>query len=467
MDKMSAYRKTGLLLLAGCCFLSPVWGAGSVTEAVAREGRPLNVILVMADDLGYECIGAYGSDSYETPHIDRLAATGIRFDNAHSQPICTPSRVQIMTGKYNVRNYTKFATLDPKETTFGNLLKEAGYKTCMVGKWQLGGGYPQPAHFGFDKYCMWRLVHEGNISRYPNPGLAVDGKFISYEDGEYGPDVIYDYAANFIEANKDEPFFLYYSMLLVHNPFEPTPQSEHWDSKAQGLDNAKADGGSAEFNDVTNFPDMMNYMDKEIGKLVADLERLGLRENTVVIFTGDNGTTRGVNSLCNGKGVNGGKGLPTDAGTHVPLIANCPGLIPEGQVSKDLVDFSDILPTICDIGEVSIPEELSESIDGRSFFPQMKGLKGNPREWIYTWYQKRTDRNIIWENVRNERYKLYLSGAFYDLENDILERNRLDMDSLTDEQETIRKQFQQVLEHYAALRPEALRAPAKKFGRNK
>lgn len=452
---MTAWNPIGLFLVVGSFALSLVLGSAAV------EARAPNVILIMADDLGYECIGAYGGTSYETPHIDQLAETGIRFENAHAQPICTPTRVQIMTGKYNVRNYVKFANLDPSQKTFGNLFKEAGYKTCMVGKWQLGGGLKQPGYFGFDNYCMWRLVSGvDNISRYPNPGLAVDGEYISYQNGEYGPDVISDYAGDFIETNKDQPFFLYYSMLLVHNPFEPTPQSGHWDPKAVGLDNIKG----SDFNNTTHFPDMMNYMDKEVGKLVAKLEELGLRENTVIIFTGDNGTTQGVTSLVNGKKVAGGKGLPTDAGTHVPLIANCPGVIPAGQVSEDLVDVSDILPTVCDIGRVPIPEPLHASLDGRSFFPQMKGEKGNSREWVYCWYQRRIDVNEIWESVRNVRYKLYADGNFYDLEKDILELEPLDLNSLTEEQEAIRKQFRQVIDDYAALRPEALRAPNKKPG---
>ena len=449
-----------LSLATGCILSSTVW-AGNPSQ---DKERPPNVILIMADDLGYECIGAYGGTSYETPQIDRLAETGIRFANAHAQPICTPSRVQIMTGKYNVRNYVKFANLDPKETTFGHLFRDAGYKTCMVGKWQLGGGYNQPGHFGFDNYCLWRLINHQNISRYPNPGIAMDGRFISHENGEYGPDVIFDYAAEFIESSKDQPFFLYYSMLLVHNPFEPTPQSEHWDPKSRGLDNSDVDRGGKEFNNPAHFPDMVNYMDREVGKLVARLEELGLRENTVIIFTGDNGTTRGVQSMVNGKTVQGGKGLPTDGGTHVPLVANWPGVIPEGRVCKDLVDFSDILPTLCDIGGVAVPEPLNASLDGRSFFPQMKGQDGHPREWIYSWYQRRTDRNEIWESVRNERYKLYADGNFYDLQRDILELDPLNLNSLTGEQQETRKQFQQILEDYAALRPHELRAPNKKPG---
>ena len=201
--------------------------------------KPMNVILIMADDLGYECLSSYGGESYKTPHLDRLSAGGMTFLNAHSQPICTPSRVQIMTGKYNVKNYKKFAYLDPNEKTFAHYFKDAGYKTCMVGKWQLAGGIDAPYHFGFDEYSLWRIMKNDNQSRYPNPGIVENGEFKNYQNGEYGPDRMNQFALKFIEDNKDKAFMLYYSMLLVHNPFEPTPDSEDWDPEAIGLDNLK------------------------------------------------------------------------------------------------------------------------------------------------------------------------------------------------------------------------------------
>src|SRR5690554_6870563 len=139
----------------------------SCDAATKTENKP-NIVLIMADDMGYECLGVNGSTEYKTPNLDRLAREGIRFENCYSQPLCTPSRVKIMTGKYNFRNYEDFGYLNPKEKTFGNLFKEAGYATCIAGKWQLNGlnrdnpgnqDVTRPNHFGFDEYCLWQLHH--------------------------------------------------------------------------------------------------------------------------------------------------------------------------------------------------------------------------------------------------------------------------------------------------------------------
>jgi len=181
--------------------------AGSVLPGLApgasRETGPPNIVLIMADDLGYECIGAHGGTSYKTPILDKLAGSGIRFDHCYSQPLCTPSRAKIMTGIYNVRNYVRFGLLDPAQTTFAHLLKKAGYATCVVGKWQLGGGLDGPKHFGFDEYCLWQLTRRP--SRYPNVGVEVNGKEVDYTEGQYGPDVVSDFACDFIRRNKDKP----------------------------------------------------------------------------------------------------------------------------------------------------------------------------------------------------------------------------------------------------------------------
>ena len=152
-----------------------------------------------------------------TPFLDSLAQGGMRFEHAHSQPICTPSRVKIMTGISNARNYVRFALLDPRATTFGNLVKKAGYKTCIAGKWQLKGGFEGPNKFGFDEYSLWQLTRRP--SRYPNPGLETNGKEFDYDKGEYGPDLVSDYLCEFMERNKEGPFLAYYPMILPHWPF--------------------------------------------------------------------------------------------------------------------------------------------------------------------------------------------------------------------------------------------------------
>ena len=191
-----------------------------------------NIILIMADDMGYECLSSNGSLSYSTPELDKLATNGIRFTQCHSQPLCTPSRVKIMTGRYNSNNYIDFGYLDVREKTFGNILKDAGYLTMIAGKWQLNGvqtkeeGYAdtnRPNHFGFDEYCLWWLTEKG--SRYANPRIVQNGKLVKTTSDDYGPDIVSDYITDFIERNKEQPFFIYYPMLLVHSPFQPTPDS--------------------------------------------------------------------------------------------------------------------------------------------------------------------------------------------------------------------------------------------------
>ncbi len=194
-----------------------------------------NIILVMADDLGYECLACNGGESYKTPVLDELAATGIRYTSCFSQPLCTPSRVQIMTGKYNNRNYSDFGILPPGETTFGNLLKEAGYETAIVGKWQLFGSktdmrvYGQgtyPTNAGFDEYCLWQIDKVG--SRYADPLIHWNDSVPKVFENEYGPDVFFRYIDEFLTKKREAPFFLYYPMALPHDPHVPTPDSEEW-----------------------------------------------------------------------------------------------------------------------------------------------------------------------------------------------------------------------------------------------
>lgn len=422
------------------------------TSPLSAKGKP-NIILIMADDMGYECVGANGGTSYATPFLDKLAAEGMRFEHCHSQPLCTPSRVQIMTGIYNVRNYVRFGLLDPKQTTFGHLLKRAGYATCVVGKWQLGGGLEGPTHFGFDEYCLWQVTRRPG--RYPNPGVETNGKQADYTNGEYGPDIVSDYLCGFVKRNKNRPFFAYYPMILPHWPFEPTPDSADWDPKSKGLHG----NGKKEY-----FADMVAYTDKLVGKIVAALEALSLRENTLLIFTTDNGTATGVTSMMGKRKILGGKGKTTDAGTHVPLIASWPGVIPAGRTSRDLVDFSDFLPTICECAGVTLPRE--PKIDGRSFLPQLRGQRGEPREWIYCWYS-RDGRSNAREFARNQRFKLYGDARFYDMVRDPLERRPLKGASVDAEAKAAKAVLATALDRYRDARPQALRTRKKQKKKRK
>jgi len=397
----------------------------SSTAWSANAAQSPNIVLIMADDLGYECLGAYGGTSYNTPNLDKLAASGTRFEHCYSQPLCTPSRVKLMTGISNARNYVRFNVLDWKETTFGNLLKNAGYKTCIAGKWQLKGGLEAPAHFGFDEYCLWQLTHRHE--RYYNPGFEINGKPVQFNNGEYGPDVVNRYVCDFIGKKHKQPFFAYYPMLLPHAPFLPTP------------DSADHKPGQIPTPGRKYFKDMVAYIDKLVGNVITKLEQLGIRENTLVIFTGDNGTGSGIVSNFRGGKYRGGKRQTTDNGTRVPLILNQPGTVSAGLVCNDLVDFSDFLPTLCEAAGTPVPDKLK--IDGRSFLAQATGRKGNPRQWVYSWHKRKPF-------ARTQRYKLYGNGRFHDLQSDPNEQKPLDLTTLNKETAAVYKQLAAVLDKY-------------------
>ena len=405
------------------------------TVEIGFGDRRPNIILIMADDQGYECLGCYGSASYQTLALDELARTGMRFEHCYSNPLCTPSRVKIMTGRYNFRNYVKFGVFDFNERTFAHVLKDAGYDTYIVGKWQLmGQGADGPYAAGFDEYCLWHMedAFKPKGPRYRDPKIIENGQLLNGLEGKYGPDVFCERILKFIErhkSNESRPFLVYYPMALTHGPFEPTPESPEW---GQNVSNNKF------------YKDMVAYMDKIIGRIVQRLDELGLRENTLILFTGDNGTPKGITSqMKDGSSIDGGKGLTTDAGTHVALIANWKGTTPAGKVSADLVDFSDFLPTLAKAGGASLPGNVT--IDGHSFLPQLRGQVGRPREWIFCWYQ-RDPGTKLYRFARDQRWKLYADGKLYDIPADTLEKNPIKPGQGTEEAKQARVRLQAVLD---------------------
>jgi len=199
---------------------------------------------------------------------------------------------------------------------------------------------------------------------------------------------------------------------------------------------------------------MVTYMDKIVGKILKTLDAAGLRENTLVLFTGDNGTDKPVVSEMNGRKVPGEKGATSDGGTRVPLIVDWPAGIKGGRVCSDLVDFSDVLPTLCEAAGVTVPEELA--IDGRSFLPQLRGQEGNPREWIYCWYSRAGKSAGAKVFARNQRHKLYADGKFYDVPNDPFEKKPLADDALDAEAKRVRQMLQGALDRYKDARPKGL-----------
>ncbi len=424
------------MLVAATCFL------GAISLSAARD-RP-NLVVIMADDIGFENLSCYGSEVYETPHLDALAASGMRFDHAHSQPICTPSRVQIMTGIYNNRNYIHFGLLDPEAVTFANTLRDAGYRTVIGGKWQLEGGYGGVKNFGFDRHCLWQLNRKP--SRYPNPGLEIDGEQKDFKNGEFGPDIVNAYLCDFLEEQKgsDEPFFVYYPMILPHWPFVPTPDHPDWDP-TMWRDATREPGG---YRNQKYWDAFVRYTDKMVGQLIAKLEETGQRDDTLVIWTGDNGTYTDIVSEFRGKPYRGGKGSPKDNGTHVGFIASWPGVIEPGQVSDALVDFSDVFPTLTEAAGVAAPEGL----DGVSLVPVFEGRpEDRKKDAIYCWYHRDGVRDQASQHARDQRHKLYATGKFYDTVADPEEKHDLAADGVPASLQAVHAKLKAVLDPQVAI----------------
>ena len=370
-------------------FLSIAMGRDST------DARPLNFIVFLADDLGAKELSCYGHQEHRTPRLDKLADTGVQFDTAYTCPVCHPTRFLIMTGQYGHRtgvyNFgerrggpsVRDQGIDTitRNLTFSKHLKDNGYATCVVGKWQLSGEQPDLIfECGFDEYCMWGYeqyytqedhakVEEAGIrfrSRYWHPSIIENGKWRPTSKKDYGPDIFNDYAIDFIKRHKDEPFLLYYPMCLTHNPWNPTP-----DSLEEGMD---PNDDSKQKHLKAN----VEYMDKLVGRLVDTLDENGLREDTVVIFTTDNGTGRD------------GKSTPTELGARVPLIINAPGTVKALGKTGELTDLSDIFPTLADFAGLTVPEE--HVFDGVSLKPFLTGETNETRDWIYAYI---ADRRIL------------------------------------------------------------------------
>ncbi|MGM9790378.1 MAG: sulfatase-like hydrolase/transferase [Candidatus Cryptobacteroides sp.] len=415
---MNTSRSINALALVSCAL------AGS---HVGQAQEKPNIVFILADDMGRECIGAYGS-TYETPNIDTMAKQGILFTSAYSQPLSTPSRVELMTGRYNHENYVDFGFLNQDQRTFGNIARELGYKTCISGKWQLGANSALPGHFGFDNYCLWQLNYgrSKNAERYANALIEADGRILERNEDCYGPDIFLSYIENFISENKNEPFFVYWPMVLVHDPFVVTPDSPEWESGR---------GSRYDDNDVKYFDDMVRYCDKQVGELISFLKSNGLYDNTLIVFTGDNGTNKRVyTEMSDGSVIQGGKGLTTDAGTRVPMVALFGDRQGDPYVCDDLIDFTDFLPTFVD----AMGGRRDKSMPGTSFLPQIEGRRGNPRKWVFCHYDSffrgpdKPEKNAR-RFIRNHTYKLYSTGEFFNVKSDVFEENNIVSGSREDE----------------------------------
>jgi len=354
------------------------------SPAIAAAPQKPNILFLFGDDAGIDSFGCYGSDRAKslTPNIDALAKTGTKFERCYATPLCGPSRCVIMTGRHGFRtggltNQTAGNAKFQDEPSLAKILKSAGYVTGMAGKWRQMSD--SPGDWGFDEY----ITDPTAAGWYWKQAYTKNGKEVSTDKDVYCPDVNTDFALDFIRRHKDQPFYFYLPSHLIHGPILNTPDSKP----------------SAEARQL--YDDNIAYLDKTVGIFVAELEKLGLREKTLILFTTDNGTSQvgyqpqhdpqDTTGKIGGRAVHGIKGQLLEGGSRVPLIVNWKGTTPAGKVLNDLIDFSYLLPTFAEAAGATLPAGVK--FDGRSFLPQIRGEKGNPRDWIFVqlgagWYAR-------------------------------------------------------------------------------
>ncbi len=403
-------------------FSSFLMGLVCLTLSATAQTKKPNIIFVLADDLGIDGVSCYGADFYKTPEIDKLAKTGIRYTNAYTAPLCGPSRAMILTGRYAFRtgavNQDQTGEFKPSdEIMMSKILKTAGYTTSMIGKWgQLPLG---PAEFEFDDYMRFFGSGVYSNTNEKKEKYVLNGKDLILKDNEYMPDLMHNHMVDFLSKHTKDPFYLYYSLVQVHGEIRPTPETKP---------------GTTDFKELYN--DNINYMDKLVGKLMHTLDSLKLRDNTLIVFFGDNGTAGQAAAIgsINGKKIIGKKGTMQEGGSLVPLIINWPGVIKKPAVSKNLIDASDFVPTFAEIAGATLPKDIK--LDGTSFANQLKGGNANPRNWIFTelgndWY------------VREANWKLNRAGQLFDMHNAPFEE-KLTPD--TDSTKAVKENLQKIMD---------------------
>ena len=373
-------------------------------EALKSEPKKPNIIFILADDLGYAEIGCNGSDKYKTPNIDKLASDGMRFTHAYANPLSGPSRSVLMTGRYNFRTGATnqdacSEVFSSSEKMLPTYLKPAGYVSTSIGKWgQLPLG---PAEFGFDDYLRFTGSGVYWNSAEKTQKYKLNGADLVLKNNEYMPDLMHNQLVDFMTKNKDKPFFAYYPLSHVHGEITRTPDSK---------------------NDKDYYNDNIAYMDKLVGQLRSELDRLKISDNTIVIFFSDNGTTGGHSDAATigGRRLIGQKGSMQEAGSLEPLIIYWPGVTPKGKVSNELISSSDFLPTFAEIAGVALPKDII--LDGQSFNAQLHGQKGTPRKSLFVQLA-----NNYW--VRSAGWKLNQSGELFDMSKAPFEEILVEADS--------------------------------------
>ena len=380
-------------LAAGAALLA---GAAAARAADEPAARPPNILFILADDYGIPGVGCYGG-AYKTPHLDALAQSGIRFERCFSMPLCAPTRAACMTGRYGFRtgvvdNGTGDRATPQRETCVAKVMKQAGYATAVAGKWRQLSYFETKEDaraWGFDEFLIWGVGNAGEKGdRYWDPAYNRNGTFLTDAKEKFGPDLLHAFVVDFIGRHRDEPFFLDYPTVLIHGPLARTPDTA-------------AGAGKRDL-----YAENVAYLDKQVGMLMAELERQGLRESTLVVFVGDNGSVKGGSGTLGGRPVDGHKGTMQEGGSRVPLIASWKETTPAGKVCADLVDVTDLLPTFAEVAGAKTPAGVTS--DGRSFAPQLRGQSGTPREWVYV---QLGDRRY----VRSAAWKLDGAGQLFDM----------------------------------------------------
>jgi phosphoglycerol transferase MdoB-like AlkP superfamily enzyme len=306
----------------------------------------------------------------------------------------------------------------------------------------LGGDEFTPYKAGFDEYLLWNIMDTSSTynERYKDPRLLENGVSKKYSNGEYGPDLFVNYIKDFMTRKKDVPFLVYYPMVLSHRHFVPTPGNGKVYENFKVVPKGEPGGSSA---DNSFFKDQMAYLDKNVGELLDKVNELGLSENTLILFTGDNGTGVGINSdMKDGRKIPGMKGATTEYGIHVPLVAYWKGKIKPGQVNNKLVDFTDFLPTMADAANIQLPK--SFVTDGRSFLPLVTGQKYEARDWLFAHYDSQKGEFKKARFVHNKEWKLYETGEIYNVAKDPEEKNVVAESSLTPDQKILINTFREV-----------------------
>ena len=485
-------KRVWLVLSISSCFILSSIALEKPNRAVLEANQP-NVVFFLIDDLSHLGVSAYGANRISsnqgiftnvfvsTPRIDALGEDGLRCEFAYAYPLCEPSRVALMTGMNNDRNFIQAKALHDSHVTIGDVFQRAGYVTGITGKWKQSRGTKEfpgkeyVAQFGWDEFYCFDVIGEGK--RMIEPFLVDNGKVENYRGLDpqtgrryYGPDLFNRYALDFIERHQDEPFFLYYPMVLVHDEHTPTPDTRPKVLFDDFDVNKPAQYGSMTGDERRYFPDMLRYMDKMIGQVLDQLDALNLSENTLVIVMGDNGTKECFSHVFpDGTLVSGGKGSTREQGLRVPLLLRWPERIPAGQLYKGMVNITDLYPTLCEA--IGVKPTHADQLDGLSFLQQAMGLQKEPhRNEIYTWYNANRsikDQQGLLRYAHTQWFKRYAphngfpTGRFFDLREDPNERAGerivkykwddwhyagLDISQLTDEQKSAFDQLGNILE---------------------